>query len=100
MHLFSRTRLQIPTNFSPLPSAFASIRELQLNDTRLTWQEYVSLERFFPRISHVEMGFNRLSALGEPSNEGTNATLRTLNLDSNVLSDWDQVCCVVNLHPS
>jgi hypothetical protein len=97
---FSRTRLELPISFGPTVSAFESIQELQLNDTNMKWPDFLALEQSFPRLLHAEMGFNALCSLGHSQSVGTNASLRSLNLDSNLLCNWNDVTGMVLAHSS
>jgi hypothetical protein len=79
--------------------AFVSLRELQLNDTGLDWRGYSHIEQYMTRLEHVEMGFNYLRQLNDgllPREK--NASVETLNLDSNELSSWLDVCAMAQSH--
>jgi hypothetical protein len=83
---------------APVSHAFASIQELQLNDTRLVWQDYLRIEQLFPKLAHAEMGFNGLRSLQRPEPGTVNKSLQTLNMDSNLIDQWVDICTVVETH--
>ncbi len=90
---YSRNRLQTPSPEQSLV-AFEQLIELQLNDTLLSWAELRVIMMSMPRLQTVELGYNHLTQL---SNKRPDidvlpfSVLQTLNLDSNLLSDWAHV---------
>ena len=74
--------------------AFEQLIELQLNDTLLSWDELRVIMMSMPRLQTVEFGYNHLTRLSNkrPDTDVLPfSDLQTLNLDSNLLSDWVHV---------
>lgn len=85
----SRNRLQLPTNPDALKNAFLRLAELQLNDTLITWADMQVITAFMPQLQAVEMGYNKLTRLGgDKPPSSPNSTILSINLDSNLCSDW------------
>jgi hypothetical protein len=85
----SRNRLQLPTNRDALTNAFLTLTELQLNDTLMTWVDMQVITAFMPQLQAVEMGYNKLTQLGgDKPPSSPNSTILSINLDSNLCSDW------------
>ncbi|KAF5373677.1 hypothetical protein D9758_000875 [Tetrapyrgos nigripes] len=85
----NRNRLQIPSNFGNMPTAFPNVTTLELNGTLTTWPELQFIISFMPKLIVVEMGHNKISQLTLA--EGPTASeslINTLNLESNNISDW------------
>lgn len=94
---YSRNRLQIP---SPENSAlaFEQLIELHLNDTLLSWVELRVIMMSTPRLQTVEFGYNHLTRLSDQQSVidvPPFSVLQTINLDSNLLSDWEHVSSVL-----
>ena len=75
------------------PSPFSSLKDLQLNQTLITWKEAKKIIAFMPNLEILELGYNglnRLDSCDSLSNSGP--ALKVLNLDSNACQDWSHVC--------
>lgn len=73
--------------------AFKNLTELQLNGTLITWLEMQTAIADMPNLRLVEMGYNKLATLSPLDNSlPTNGALQVINLDSNLCSDWVNVC--------
>lgn len=93
LNVSSRNRLVMPSNFDLLTDAFPRLKEIQLNDTRLTWTDMKSITACMPQLEAIEMGYNQLSRLAaDKLSTSYNTTLHSLNLDTNIISDWTHVC--------
>ncbi|KAF9482808.1 RNI-like protein [Pholiota conissans] len=85
----NRNRLQLSTNPDALANAFLRLTEIQLNATLMTWAEMQKITAFMPQLQAVEMGYNQLTRLrGDNLPTSFNSTISTINLDSNLCSDW------------
>jgi hypothetical protein len=84
----------MPANCDHLTDAFPRLKEIQLNDTRMTWTDMKLITAFMPQLEAIEMGYNQLSRLADAtfSTSSYNTTVRFLNLDTNLISDWVHVC--------
>ncbi|KAI0317464.1 hypothetical protein OF83DRAFT_1276525 [Amylostereum chailletii] len=72
---------------------FHHLVELQLNATLMTWQAMLDVIVCMPSLKQVEMGYNRLTTLfTEHSPSPQELVLESLNLDSNRLSSWENLC--------
>jgi tubulin-specific chaperone E len=81
--------------------AFKSLIELQLNGTLMTWLEMQIAIASMPNLRLVEMGYNRLATLSTAKNclLGGKA-LQTINLDSNICTNWVHICESLHHYPS
>lgn len=98
---FSRNRLQKPNQYESLTSAFIKLIEIQLNDTLITWTEMQTITASMPQLQVIEMGYNRLTALGgDKPPTSMNSSIHFINLDSNFLSDWVHICASMREYKS
>lgn len=91
----------MPANYDHLTDAFPRLKEIQLNDTRLTWKDMKSITACMPQLEAIEMGYNQLSRLTDATvSTPYNTTVCFLNLDTNLISDWAHVCTSLQEYPS
>ncbi|CAK5265254.1 unnamed protein product [Mycena citricolor] len=93
----NRNRLSIWTDILSADCAFLNLIELRLNGTLTTWQEMQQLVRCMPVLKAVELGYNLIS---DVSNAEGHPALETVNLDSNQLKQWTQICDTLSAYPS
>ncbi|KAK0463664.1 uncharacterized protein EV420DRAFT_1618636 [Desarmillaria tabescens] len=87
--VLNRNRLDSPRDTAKMSPAFMRVTDLQLNDTLTSWNQLLEIIRFMPRLQQVEMGYNRLKRLSKGlGTVSPTATIQSINLDSNSLSDW------------
>ncbi|KAF9527024.1 hypothetical protein CPB83DRAFT_748494, partial [Crepidotus variabilis] len=99
----NRNRLQLPSCSESLLDAFQKISEIQLNNTLLTWAEICWLMAILPRLQVLEVGYNQLTSLALHHSLGQFpqlSSLQSLNLDSNLFSDWVHICTVLKEYPN
>ena len=77
---------------------FQSLRCLVLNATHLSWPDTVSLAPQLPRLTELHVATNGITSLeaATPLPEAFPA-LQTLDLDSNQISDWSEICRLAHL---
>ncbi|TFK30063.1 outer arm dynein light chain 1 [Coprinopsis marcescibilis] len=83
-----------PDNISFMASHFDNLTELEINDTLLGWPNIQEIVGFMPCLQSLEAGFNHLQNLGGAGGTATrmvHPALRSLNLDTNELSDWVEI---------
>lgn len=88
-------------NYDHLTDAFPKVKEIQLNDTRMTWTDMKTITARMPQLEAIEIGYNQLSRLADAtfSTSSYNTTVRFLNLDTNLISDWVHVCTSLKEYP-
>lgn len=97
----NRNRLEMPTSYDHLTDAFPRLKEIQLNDTRLTWTDMKSITACMPQLEAIEMGYNQLSRLADVTfSTPYNTTVLFLNLDTNLISDWVHICASLKEYQS
>ncbi|KII88144.1 hypothetical protein PLICRDRAFT_41270 [Plicaturopsis crispa FD-325 SS-3] len=102
----NRTRL-LPFS-DPLSSsrAFLKLSDLQLSDTRVTWEEILPIIGAMPSLKTVELGYNSMRRLARdpgpstPSKEPASLTVEEFNFDANELDDWEHVATTLWTFPS
>lgn len=98
-NIYSRNRLPAPSSAdSYLAGSFEKLEELQLNDTLCSWHHMQILTLSMPFLKSVELGYNQLLRLSTEDDTPAippHPTLHTLNLDSNLLSDWTHICASI-----
>lgn len=90
--LFSRNRLQPPSNLQPLEGAFQNLTDLQLNGTFLSWKQMQAITSIMPRLQLIEMGYNCLSHLSGGMIQPHDCNVQVINIDTNNCSDWFHLC--------
>lgn len=90
--LFSRNRLQLPSNFQSMEGAFQNLTDLQLNATLLSWTEMQAITSVMPKLQAIEMGYNQLSCLSDGVIRPYGCNIQVINLDTNNCSDWVHLC--------
>ncbi|KAI0333552.1 hypothetical protein GY45DRAFT_1296987 [Cubamyces sp. BRFM 1775] len=97
----NQNRLRPPQLLRPGTTAFQRLEDLQLNGTLTTWDEFRTILIYLPSLRTIELGYNRLQNLvteqdpqGSPRG-GTNATLHSVNLDSNNLDSFGDICAAM-----
>ncbi|KAI0064708.1 RNI-like protein [Artomyces pyxidatus] len=91
----NNNRLRPFTNPSVAARAFQHLTELQLNANNITWQGMLDVVSLIPTLKHIEMGYNHLTTLSVTagsSGDVFSSALETINLDSNSLSNWSDIC--------
>ncbi|THH19470.1 hypothetical protein EW146_g1699 [Bondarzewia mesenterica] len=97
----NNNRLQPLESSALAQHAFQHITELQLNATLLTWQAVLNVLSLIPALHQLEFGYNRLTSLAsEKYPETSSSSLELLNLDSNDLADWIDICQALQNFPS
>ena len=91
--LDSQNRLQPATDHVQALGAFRSVYELQLNTTLTPWNAMQDIIHYMPALRVIEMGYNRIRSLS--AGPGSHASLEELNLDSNLLSNWSEICAAL-----
>lgn len=79
-----------------LSMAFSNVSTLSLSHTKLSWDEFLSIESFFPSLKELNFGFNAVTAL-ETNLEGKLTQLKLLNLEHNHLQSWQHIQTLANL---
>lgn len=74
---------------APLQGSCRSLVELLLNRTNVDWKQAHLIVCAFPSLRRLELGFNELATLEEPSSTGALPNLDSLVLDGNVLTNWN-----------
>ncbi|KAH9857205.1 hypothetical protein C2E23DRAFT_806938 [Lenzites betulinus] len=99
----NRLRLSQRSNIS----AFKRLEELQLNATLTTWEDLQAILLYMPSLNSVELGYNCLRSLQRESGTGVthrnshnNSTITSINLDSNKLEDFAELCAALHILPS
>jgi len=91
----------MPASYDHLTDAFPRLKEIQLNDTRLTWTDMKLITAYMPQLEAIEMGYNQLSRLVDATfSTSYNTTVRFLNLDTNLISDWLHICASLREYQS
>ncbi|KAK7040916.1 hypothetical protein VNI00_009512 [Paramarasmius palmivorus] len=93
----NRNRIEYQLDPQRSVTAFLNLLELELNGTLTTWSEFQNITAFMPRLRAVEMGYNRLIRL--TSSNSHQSSIQTLNLDTNDLSDWNNLCDTLKSFP-
>ncbi|UZJ51852.1 hypothetical protein CBS101457_001172 [Exobasidium rhododendri] len=75
----------------PLPHAFLRLSDLRMDGTRVEWHEIMALSSCFPCLENLQMGTNHLTRLGGARLSARFGQLRFLNLEGNLLDDWQDV---------
>jgi hypothetical protein len=60
----------------------------------MTWSQFLQILSYTPALAHAELGFNGLHRLGAVP-AAANDTLQSLNLDSDALDDWEDICAAL-----
>ncbi|EEB93744.1 hypothetical protein MPER_07563 [Moniliophthora perniciosa FA553] len=93
----NRNRLESLLDPQRGATAFNNLLELELNGTLTTWSEFRKITAFMPKIRAVEMGYNRLGKL--TSSDSFDSPIQSLNLDTNELLDWNNICDTAKSFP-
>ncbi|EMD38216.1 hypothetical protein CERSUDRAFT_113365 [Gelatoporia subvermispora B] len=91
----NQNRLSRFKNSDLASTAFGSLVELQLNATLTSWEDALYAMMFMPELRVLELGYNRLcnlSCIGNTHRPSPEACLEELNLDSNELNRWSELC--------
>ncbi|KAF9652922.1 hypothetical protein BDM02DRAFT_3183259 [Thelephora ganbajun] len=101
----SQNRFTLPSGAIELSSAFLNLQELQLNKTLLTWIDFTEyLLPRLPKLTSIELGYNRLDHLSDGTTERmpptTNTKLSTVNFDGNSLNNWSEICLSLAKYPT
>ena len=101
----SQNRFALPSGTVELSSAFLHLRELQLNKTLLTWIDFAEyLLPDLPKLTSVELGYNRLHNLSDETTQlkppTTDTKLSTINFDGNNLNNWSEICSSLAKYPT
>ncbi|KAJ7085686.1 CAP Gly-rich domain-containing protein [Mycena belliarum] len=94
----NRNRLQRPSDAQAMTLAFSNLTELRLNGTLMTWQEMQQVTASMPILKIVEMGYNRIESISS-ADFAYGSTIETLNLDSNDLHSWVNICDSLRSYP-
>ncbi|CAL1527789.1 unnamed protein product, partial [Lymnaea stagnalis] len=85
----SENRLVVPKDPSSLSSCFPKVKNATMNQMNISWKEVLTCCSMFPSLEMVNVSFNNISQLADASH--VLKRLRTLNLMTNKLSDWEEV---------
>ena len=96
--LDSQNRLQPATDHVRALGAFRCVYELQLNTTLTPWNALQDIIRYMPLLRVIEMGYNRIHTLS--TSQQSHTSLEELNLDSNLLSSWPEICAALRFYSS
>ncbi|KAK7694061.1 hypothetical protein QCA50_003637 [Cerrena zonata] len=92
----NQNRLIAAMNTAVMSNAFRKLREVQLNDTLISWYEFRTVAAFMPMLGYVEIGYNRLKTLEIPHTPSADLpqhpSIHTINFDSNELFSWTEIC--------
>ncbi|KAJ7461535.1 hypothetical protein FB451DRAFT_1268490 [Mycena latifolia] len=86
----NRNRLQTPPDPGAMTLAFSNLIELRLNGTLMTWKEMQQVTAAMPVLKIVEMGYNLIDEISSADRQ--RSAIETINLDSNDLRSWVNVC--------
>lgn len=76
------------------------LAELQISSTLIKWPEFLTLLDHMSSVTYVEMGLNRLTELPTPKGASEHSyRIKVLNLDSNQLHDWVDLCNALKHFP-
>ena len=75
----------------PIPGAFSQLFDLRIDGTGIGWSEMLALAGNLPRLESLQMGSNGMSRLDGTHTVSRMSRLKLLNLDGNVLDDWQDV---------
>ncbi|KAJ3211916.1 hypothetical protein HDU67_004188 [Dinochytrium kinnereticum] len=97
-----------PPSFDPRAvikgGAFDGVKALALNHTRIPWAEVEGVvARHFPALEELHLGFNGMTNLTSSTDHLETAlfpNLKLLNLESNLLTSWDDVASIAKRLPS
>ncbi|KAJ7681776.1 hypothetical protein B0H17DRAFT_1075669 [Mycena rosella] len=87
----NRNRLQTPRDPLTMTLAFSKLTELRLNGTLMTWKEMQQVTAAMPVLKIVEMGYDLINEVSSPELLH-GSTIETINLDSNNLRNWVDIC--------
>jgi len=101
----SQNRFTLPSRAVELSSAFLNLQELQLNKTLLAWMDFTEyLLPHLPKLTTVELGYNRLDHLSDETTwqklPTADTKLSTVNFDGNSLNDWSEICLSLAKYPT
>ncbi|EXX52298.1 uncharacterized protein OCT59_005737 [Rhizophagus irregularis] len=95
-------RFQVLEISPSFPNAFANLKSLSLNYTKVSWKQIELLEPNFPSLENLQLGFNNIK-LSEDIDENDKETLKNaskikgftklkiINLESNLISSFDEI---------
>lgn len=83
-------------------AAFLSLTDLYLNATLISWSEMEQVLVFMPKLSLLELGYNRISSLDQSNSPSfpKSATLESINLDGNECIHWAHICNTLHRYPA
>lgn len=91
---FSQNRFQSSTNVDDLMGCFNSLTELGLNNTLISWHDITKVTATMPKLRTLEVGYNRFTddSLKSSHPLWRNTSVRAINLDTNQISEWEDIC--------
>ncbi|XP_070577228.1 tubulin-specific chaperone E-like [Ptychodera flava] len=85
----SENLVELPSEPSVMTPAFQNVETLFINHMKLTWSEVVAIAAMFQNLKNLHVCFNQISKVEK--NENIFQSLELLNLESNHISEWNQV---------
>ncbi|ORY66787.1 hypothetical protein BCR35DRAFT_181638 [Leucosporidium creatinivorum] len=82
-----------PLREPTLLAGFERLTTLNLNRTLMDWNELLLLSPSLPELQELQLGDNELASLSAETSptEPLLPSLKTLNLDTNKLTNWDEI---------
>lgn len=78
-------------NSSLLSQSFQNVVQLSLASTGISFNEFLAIESFFPKLFILNFGFNGIDSLGVIDTKIQMQNLEHLNLEHNVLVNWSEI---------
>lgn len=93
------TRLALPAE--PVPAIwserFASVRDLRLDGTMMTWADMLRLAPAFPNLHNLQLGSNQIARLSPFEHRGSILpSLTSLSLEGNLLVSWNDIAAALS----
>ncbi|XP_075211361.1 tubulin-binding cofactor E isoform X2 [Lycorma delicatula] len=70
--------------------AFMSLKYIVLSSMNYSWSDILQCAQLWPNILHIQVPFNIIKSLDSP-NKSVLQNLRSLDLESNNIQDWEEV---------
>jgi tubulin-specific chaperone E len=82
----NNNRFVVPSNLDQ--NAFRTVKVVTVMSTFMAWSDYILLASYFPVLGELHLGFNRISSI---SNMKPFSSIKLLNLEHNLLQDWESI---------
>ncbi|XP_072035122.1 tubulin-specific chaperone E-like isoform X2 [Amphiura filiformis] len=86
----SENRLVLPSNPVSLATAFSRLQDLVLNNMDLDWEQVMVCAPMWPQLRKLFLCYNKIAAINRVQAD-LFQHLELLNLESNQITDWQQV---------